>query len=264
MKILPLSNARIAYEDVGQGPPVIFAHGLSGNLLSWWQQASLLSNRFRCIAFSHRGFYGSENLAGHFDVSTMIEDIIALADNLGLSRFALVAQSMSGWPAIEIALDYRPRLTALVLCSTSGTVNPISADPEAMVNWTRWSANMFANAGGLAQMVTDLALHERHPELDYLYARLMALPAHADVTAIRKTLKETQRREVSVLSSIRVPTLWLGGTRDAYFPSLVLPALASRTPTSELYLFEGCGHSPYFENARVFNDVVSQFLARHV
>ena len=47
---------QLHYEVTGSGPPLLFAHGLGGNHLSWWQQIPAFSKRFRCITFDHRAF----------------------------------------------------------------------------------------------------------------------------------------------------------------------------------------------------------------
>src|SRR5216683_3991397 len=51
-------GAEIYYERTGAGPAIVFAHGLGGNHLSWWQQVPYFSQRYTCshfvIADSHR------------------------------------------------------------------------------------------------------------------------------------------------------------------------------------------------------------------
>ena len=57
-------DARIRYEVTGQGPAIVFAHGLGGCLFSWWQQVAHFATRYTCVAFSHRGFFPSTAPAG--------------------------------------------------------------------------------------------------------------------------------------------------------------------------------------------------------
>jgi 3-oxoadipate enol-lactonase len=45
MPFLEVPGARIYYEVTGAGPPLVFAHGLGGNHLSWWQQLSAFEDR---------------------------------------------------------------------------------------------------------------------------------------------------------------------------------------------------------------------------
>ena len=57
-------DCRLYYEVYGAGPVLIFAHGLGGNHLSWWQQVPHFRDRYTCVTFSHRGFAPSSAPAG--------------------------------------------------------------------------------------------------------------------------------------------------------------------------------------------------------
>ena len=49
-------DCRLYYEAEGAGPVLVFAHGLGGNHMSWWQQVPHFRDRYTCVTFSHRGF----------------------------------------------------------------------------------------------------------------------------------------------------------------------------------------------------------------
>ena len=57
----PFGN--LHYEVTGSGPALIFAHGLGGNQMSWWQQVAHFSANYTCVAFAHRGFAPSDPVA---------------------------------------------------------------------------------------------------------------------------------------------------------------------------------------------------------
>ena len=61
----PFGN--IHYEVCGSGPALIFAHGLGGNHLSWWQQVAHFAPHYTCVTFAHRGFAPSDPVAGGVD-----------------------------------------------------------------------------------------------------------------------------------------------------------------------------------------------------
>ena len=61
---LSRGGAEIYYQVIGDGPAVIFAHGLGGNHLSWWQQVAHFASRYTCVVFSHRGFPPSSPVPG--------------------------------------------------------------------------------------------------------------------------------------------------------------------------------------------------------
>lgn len=53
--MLERPDCRIHYEVTGEGPAIVFAHGLGGNHLSWWQQVAHFAPRHACVTFAHRG-----------------------------------------------------------------------------------------------------------------------------------------------------------------------------------------------------------------
>ena len=75
-------DARIRYEITGEGPAIVFAHGLGGNLMSWWQQVAHFSRRYTCVAFSHRGFFPSTAPASGVDPHEYAGDVAALVEFL--------------------------------------------------------------------------------------------------------------------------------------------------------------------------------------
>ena len=56
MPFLERDGARLYYETHGAGPALVFAHGLGGGHLSWWQQVPHFRDRYTCVVFDHRGF----------------------------------------------------------------------------------------------------------------------------------------------------------------------------------------------------------------
>ena len=98
------NGAEIYYEVAGEGPAVIFAHGLGGNHLSWWQQIAHFAPKYTCVAFAHRGFPPSSPVPGKSAPDSYADDLAALIQELELKDVALVAQSMGGWTCLEYAL----------------------------------------------------------------------------------------------------------------------------------------------------------------
>jgi pimeloyl-ACP methyl ester carboxylesterase len=55
MPFLPRDGCQLYYETHGAGPALVFAHGLGGGHLSWWQQVPHFRDRYTCVTFDHRG-----------------------------------------------------------------------------------------------------------------------------------------------------------------------------------------------------------------
>src|SRR5690242_1325029 len=81
MPFLALDGCDLYYETHGSGPALVFAHGLGGNHLTWWQQVPYFRDRYTCITFAHRGFGLSAAPAGP-QPERFVDDLAALIDHL--------------------------------------------------------------------------------------------------------------------------------------------------------------------------------------
>ena len=55
-KTLELGAGRLRYHDAGEGPPLVFVHGVIVNANLWRKVVARLSGRFRCLALDYPGF----------------------------------------------------------------------------------------------------------------------------------------------------------------------------------------------------------------
>lgn len=109
--------------EVGVGEQsVILLHGLTATAaLNWGPSFGPLSQRFRTIALDHRGHGRGirPSAIRGFHLSDCADDVIALADVLGLDQVILAGYSMGG-PIAQLAWKRHPdRIAGLVLCATA-------------------------------------------------------------------------------------------------------------------------------------------------
>ena len=107
----------VAVAGPEDAPPVILLHGFPESHRTWRGVAPLLEDRFRLIMPDQRGFAGSDRPfdVDEYETDKLIGDIFALAEALGVERFALVGHDWGGaiaWPA---AMRNDPRLTKLAI-----------------------------------------------------------------------------------------------------------------------------------------------------
>jgi non-heme chloroperoxidase len=89
------NDIHLYYEDHGDGPAVVLIHGYPLNGRSWEkQQAELLDNGYRVIAYDRRGFGWSSQPTIGYDYDTFTDDLAALMEKLDLHDAYLVGFSM--------------------------------------------------------------------------------------------------------------------------------------------------------------------------
>lgn len=257
-------DARIYYEVAGSGPLLVFAHGLGGNYLSWWQQVPHFRERYTCVTFSHRGFAPSTAPAGGPHPDAYADDLAALIDHLGGADIRIVAQSMGGWSALEYALARPKAVRAIVMASTAGTLqrpDSLFAAPDRMANWMRETGTAIGDMQHRGiHVAAGARMARERPAAHYLYQAIDALSAGLDKTALRVRLHETWRRPPEILRTIDIPTLWLTGDEDVVYPPFLSDALAPLMPNARLACVAQAGHSVYFERPAEFNRLVGEFL----
>lgn len=250
-------DCRLYWESTGAGPAIVFAHGLGGNHLSWWQQVAHFAPNFTCVTFSHRGFAPSTAPAGGPDPADYAGDLAALVAHLGLTDVRIVGQSMGGWTALDTAFAKPTWLRAVVLAATSGTIDPRQAGGD-MAGWTAMAAA--ARIPGVHPAIGPRAAREQ-PGLHQLYRAIDELSSELDKEAVREKIYARRVRPLADLAAVAVPVLWLTGEEDGVFPSFTVPAMAAATPRAQHVSFAQAGHSAYFERAAMFNDTVAIFFA---
>jgi pimeloyl-ACP methyl ester carboxylesterase len=108
-------NVALAGEP--EKPAVILLHGFPESHRTWRELAPLLAGDFRLVMPDQRGFAGSDlpQEVDAYKTDTLIDDIFALADALGIERFALVGHDWGGAIAWGAALRGDPRLSRLAI-----------------------------------------------------------------------------------------------------------------------------------------------------
>ena len=165
--IANVNGARIAYDVVGSGPPVLLLHAGIGDRRMWDAQVPVFAEHFTVIRFDARGFGETRKPDAPF---SPYADAIGLLDHLGIPRAHFVGVSMGSQTAIEAAVAAPERVSALVaVAARTGT--PVS--PALRAGWDR--VNELYEAGDIAGAVEyelrmwvdgpDREPHEVDPEI---------------------------------------------------------------------------------------------------
>jgi pimeloyl-ACP methyl ester carboxylesterase len=112
---------KLTLDDGGSGDAIVFVHSLAGNTSQWSGQLDHLRQTRRAVAFDLRGHGKSEAPRnGEYSMEAQAEDLGAVADALGLERFALVGHSMGAGVALAYAGAHPGRVTHLLVADPIG------------------------------------------------------------------------------------------------------------------------------------------------
>ena len=110
------------------GPVVFLLHSVSTTgLLCWYPVIPLLQRDFRVITMDHR-LHGRGIVSDTFVLDDCADDVVAVADALGIDSFIAAGFSMGGGIAQLTWQRHRSRVAGLVLCSTGPYFSSIEPD----------------------------------------------------------------------------------------------------------------------------------------
>lgn len=263
MPTVPANGIELNYRVAGNGFPLVFAHGHSGNLRNWALQRSF-ADRYQMVSIDHRGHGQTTAPAdpAQYSMEIMAEDLYQALRNLGIAECHLVGHSMGGMIALEFALAHQEMLRALVLVDTApGPFNMhilTDVDEIEKVARSQGMGGVFEyNLSRNPVMAMEIA---KAPENREIYLREYLVN---DVDGYVNSLRALRNRRslIGRLGEIRVPTLIFVGDRDEPF---LEPAQVMRDgiPNAELVTISNCGHSPHIEFPDEFNRILGDFLSR--
>jgi 3-oxoadipate enol-lactonase len=239
--------AGLHYGVHGAGPPVVFVHGSGGNHLSWWQQIPDLAKDFRCIIFDHHGF-GSSPDVERVTPEHLLDDLRELLDSLTVERCAFVGQSLGGRTALQFAVSEPSRVDRLVLAGTVAGIRD--------ANVLRALEQLGPAPADLVDRALSEGFRRTRPELTFLYRQIEALNQARTLPAIQPGAELS----AAVLAGLRVPILFIGGAEDPVAPPAATAAAASLLSNAKVEIVPDAGHSVYFEQPGIFNNMLRAFL----
>ena len=120
---LPLSTGitmNVALAGADDAPAVILLHGFPESHRTWRALAPLISDKLRLVMPDQRGFGDSDRPqeVEAYATDKLIADIFALADALGIDRFALVGHDWGGAVAWAAAIQGNERVERLAIVNS--------------------------------------------------------------------------------------------------------------------------------------------------
>jgi aminoacrylate hydrolase len=247
-----------------EAPTVVLSSGLGGSAHFWHTQLPALESGYRVIVYDQNGTGRSPaSLPSDYSIQSMADELLALIDDIKITRCHFVGHALGGLVGLKIALQRPEMLQSLVLVNAWSSPNPHSLRcfnvRKALLRNS--TPDIYLQAQALFLYPPDWIMHniakleqeERHllehfPDQNNLLTRIKAL-SEFDID--------------SQLAAIKVDTLVVANKDDMLVPWQRSEVLASGLPNGTLRVFDYGGHACTVTEPKIFNDLLLTHLANY-
>ena len=260
-------TVRVVQAGPVDGPPVVLVHGWGVHSYLWRRNIPALvaaGRRVFALDLPGHGLSDRPLAPGSYTLDAFTAHVVALFDEFGIVRAPIIAQSMGGRIAVEVARMHPQRVAALALFGSVGFGEvtpaasllrrlPVPRGPLSTLLIRRWMVAL-----GKALAYGRRAKVEQ-ADVDAYWAATR-LPNY--FAAVRQTFIDFDWRPLTpeILRALDVPALVMFGTRDRTVRPLRAEALAAALPRGRLYWVREAGHVANEEAAEEINGIVVQFI----
>jgi pimeloyl-ACP methyl ester carboxylesterase len=262
-----INGARLYYEVVGEGHPLVLSHAGIADVRMWNDQFDFFVQHYRVIRYDHRGMGRSSMPPGPF---ALRDDMYALMRFLEVEKAYLMGCSMGGSAALDCTTAHPEIVDALILVDAGMSGEQYSPEDEA-----RWEAigreiDAAAERGDLdAANEIELKLWVDGPRRtpDQVNPAVRELVREMNLNTFKRADEQKQGQPQPMeppaagrLSEVRCPTLVIVGAEDVPPALKTADKLAAGIPGARKAVIQDAAHLPNMEKPQEFNRIVLDFL----
>lgn len=249
-----VGDARIYATSFGpiDRPVVLGVGGWTGSWELWAEPFSILSQRWRTIAYDHRGAGITQAPVDSITHDRLVDDVFAVMDAYQVARCVLAAESAGALTALGAALRHPERIAGLVLVDPMYYRAP-SAEESPFVIGLRTHYE--------ETLRRFVAACVPEPDSEHLKAwglKILSRATPAEAIALFNAATGVDLR--GDLARITQPALIFHGERDVIVPLDQARALAAALPHATLSVVPGAGHVPTVTRPEEIADGVTRYL----
>ncbi len=256
--------------EAGQGDPIVFVHGLGGNLTHWQFVAPPLARSHRVLGMDLPGFGESKRPDEPYSYQLMADSVLSLMDRRGVDRTFVVGHSFGGAVASRMALSHPERVRGIVL------VNP--AGYHRFPRWMQEGARVALHPAVMmpslflsVYWILDYVCRMDRFEVDAFRRSATKLKGGYGFLSDLATAARGLRPDLvgttflDRLADFRLPVHMVWGEEDRLLTADQGVAAAEQMPDARVTRLPGAGHMPIFEGPEAIIDAVHDVerRARH-
>lgn len=254
-----INRITLAYDDRGNGIPLVFLHAFPLSRRMWDPQMVALSGRFRVIAIDLRGHGESDAPLWRYTLDQAADDVAGLLDRLSIGKAVFIGLSMGGYVCFSFYRRFASRVQALVLADTRAGADT----EEGRIGRFEMAQTAYRQGpAAIADLMIPKLLAPQTVQTKPDLVRLVrAVIEGNQISGIAGDLMAMAERPDSVpmLPTIACPTLVLVGEEDLATPPSESRLIAERIPGARLEMLPEAGHLSNLEQPDRFNRVVEDF-----
>ena len=260
MKRIRSDDAEIAYEVLGDGPPVVLLHPFPASHGIWLPAAQHLIARYQLILPDLRGHGESGVGEGPATMQKHAADISRVMDALEIGRAAMAGVSIGGYILFEFWRQYRGRVAALALCDTKAGADA----PAARAARLQTAAEVLERGvepfvdSMLPKLIGESTRHARPDLVDAARAMMLKMSPE-DISLVQRGMAE-RPDSVPTLKTINVPTLILTGDEDVITGVAEGQSMQQNISGSQMRVIGKAGHYAVWEQPEEAGKCLRQFL----
>lgn len=256
-----ISDAKIAYQVLGEGEPIVMCVGYATNMDLWSTDVlEILKKKYQLIIFDYRGMGLSTNQDSTFTIESLADDVDALLQKLEIDKAHVLGWSMGGYVAQLFSIKYPKKVNKLVLyatdCGDTITVNPDQKIIDILANPHSTPMEL------LGTLFPDEWM-KAHPEpWEFLPKAKEATNGKTiglQYQAVGKWLSPGGG-SAGHLKKLQMPVLLICGNDDKIVPCINSTILSDSIPNATLIKVNGTGHGFMYQLPANFSDYVLTFL----
>ncbi len=271
-----LHGHELSYVDAGEGPVVLFIHGILGSQYNWKHLVDRMDDTERVIVPDLFGHGASAKPMGDYSLSSHAATLRDLLDRLEIDTVTLVGHSLGGGIAMQFFYLFPERVERLVLVASGGLGREVSpllrsatlpgAEQVLGVIASRWVLTRVEAVGRAAAKVgwkpgADIgaiwrgftSLGDRESRKAFLATtRAVVDPGGQTVSA---------HDHLADVVPLPIPIMLVWGSKDRMIPAWHAISAQKSVPEARVELFEGAGHFPHLEDPDRFADLLGDFIA---
>jgi pimeloyl-ACP methyl ester carboxylesterase len=243
----------------GDGPPLVFLHGLGGSQSTWQVVLGDLVESHRVAAIDLPGHGASDKSAdADYSIAGLASAIVDAIGKLGINRPVLIGHSLGGAVALRIAADSSLAVAGVVAMDTAGLGDEISTELTSLMTG---QAGPETARGLLSLFYEDQRLVVDRGVQEMAQTQLADGAWRAQQSASQAAFGAGKQLAAARVdpAAVKVPVHLIWGGLDRVLPAKHALDSVAAFPDATLAIVSGVGHVPQVENAARTAQLIARF-----